>query len=222
MVRGMADGPVVAVRGEVFREVDPEIATFSVTVAARDRDRQEALRRLASRVDEVRAMLDGYAGAIEKRETAGMFVYPETKGSGEKVTAYSGSVTTTVTVTDFSALGEMMLRLADREQVRVGGPWWTLRPDSPAYREARRDAIADAIARAREYADAVGAQVTELLEIADTGLSTNGVPMREARAMSLSYHAGRAEPELDLEPQRQQIRGQVEARFRISTPTALS
>src|SRR5262249_48719748 len=141
--------------------VDPEIATFIVMVSACDRDRQEALRRLASRVDDLRAVLDGYAGAIEKRETSGLYVHPENKRSGEKVTGYSGSVTTTVTVTDFSALGELMLRLADRDQVYVGGPSWALRPDSPAYREARRDAIAAAITRAKEYAEAVGAQVTE-------------------------------------------------------------
>src|SRR5690242_6084901 len=113
----MAEAPVVAVRGEVFREVDPEIASFSVTVTARDRDRQEALRRLASRVDDLRGVLDGYADAIEKRETSGLFVHPENKKTGEKVTGYSGSVTTTVTVADFTALGEMMLRLADRDQV---------------------------------------------------------------------------------------------------------
>jgi uncharacterized protein len=214
----MAEAPVVAVRGEVFREVDPEIATFSVTVSARDRDRQEALRRLASRLDELRGVLDGYAVAIEKRETSGMYVHPENKRSGEKVSAYRGTVTTTVTVTDFSALGEMMLRLADRDQVSVSGPWWALRPGSPAYRAARRDAIADAITRAREYAEAVGAQVTHLVEISDAGPSTQG------GTVSLGFRdvGGGREPELNLEPQRQQIQGQVEARFQISTPTALS
>src|SRR5258705_7078058 len=96
--------PVVAVRGEAFREVDPEVASFSVTVMARDRDRDEALRRLASRVDSVRAILDGYRDGIERRETSGLYVYPETKGSGERVVGYHGNVRTTVTVTDFTVL----------------------------------------------------------------------------------------------------------------------
>ena len=85
-VRGMAE-PMVAVRGESVREVDPEIAVFSVTVAARDRDRQETLRRLAARVDALKGLLDGYAGSIEKRETSGLYVRPETKRSGERVSA---------------------------------------------------------------------------------------------------------------------------------------
>ena len=62
-----------------------------------------------------------------------------------------------------------MLRLADQDQVEVAGPWWSLRPDSPAHREARHAAIADALLRAREYAEALGARVTALLELADAG-----------------------------------------------------
>jgi uncharacterized protein YggE len=210
--------PVVAVRGEAWREVDPEIASFAVSVTARDRDRQETLRRLASRVDSVRAVLDGYRDAIEKRETSGMHVYPETKGSGERVVAYHGGVTTTVTVSDFTVLGDLMLRLADTEQAAVSGPWWALRPDSPAHREARQAAIADALERAREYAAALGARVVALIELADSGLNAQPVARGGFRAMSLSEGAGEA-PQIDLEPHRQDVRASVEARFAISEPT---
>jgi uncharacterized protein YggE len=219
----MNDWPVVAVRGETVREVDPEIATFAVTASARDRDRQETLRRLAGRVDALRALLDGYAGAIESRETSGLYVHPETKRSGEKVTGYAGRVTTTVRVTDFAVLGELMLRLADQELTSVGGPWWELRPDSPVYREARRAAIDEAVARAREYAAALGARVTRLVELTDAGLG-GGVTFVE-RGMVPRGYAGSVDggaPQLDLEPQRQQVRASVEARFLISEPTVLA
>jgi uncharacterized protein len=213
--------PVVAVRGESVREVDPEIATFTVTVTARDRNRQETLWRLASRVDRVRAVLDGYAEAIEKRATSGLFVRPETKKSGEKVSAYSGSVTTTVTVIDFAVLGELMLRLADQDQTKVAGPWWALRPGSPVHREARRAAIADAVTRGREYAEALGAQVTQLVELADTGLSAQSAPRPMALGFRTASYEGAPAPQLDLEPQRQTVTANVEARFRISEPSAL-
>jgi uncharacterized protein len=214
--------PVVAVRGEAWREVEPEIASFGVTVTARDRDRQEALRRLASRVDSVRAVLDGYRDGIEKRETSGLYVYPETKGSGERVVAYQGSVTTTVTVTDFTVLGEVMLRLAGGEQTTVAGPWWALRPGSPAHREARQAAIADALERAREYAAALGARVVALIELADSGLSGPQPvtpPQRNARMFALKADSANEPPQLDLEPRRQQVHASVEARFAISEPT---
>ena len=72
--------PVVAVRGEINREVPPEIATVSVTVAARDRDRQAALARLAERSAALGTLLDGYAEAIERRETSGVLRVPGDEG----------------------------------------------------------------------------------------------------------------------------------------------
>lgn len=210
----MADAPVVAVRGEAYREVTPELARFTVTATARDRDRETTLTRLAERAAAVRVLLDAAEPAVERRETGQLRVWPETKRSGERVVAYHGSVTTTVTVVDFTALGELMLRLADQEQVEVAGPWWSLRPDSPAHREARHAAIADALARAREYAEALGARVTALLELADTGLAA-APPMMAKAGFA---RAGEAAPELELDPQPQPVQAAVEARFTISEP----
>src|SRR4051794_37070371 len=105
--------PILAVRGEVTREVEPELAEISVTVAARDKDRQTTLVRLTARVDALRAVLDRYAEAVERRETGAVHVRPELKRSGERVSAYTGSVTTTVAVTDFTALGELLIQVAD-------------------------------------------------------------------------------------------------------------
>ncbi|MFI2709760.1 SIMPL domain-containing protein [Micromonospora sp. NPDC018662] len=210
----MADAPVVAVRGEAYREVAPELARFTVTVSVRDRDRETTLTRLAERAAAVRALLDAAEPTVARRETGQVNVWPVTKRSGDRVVAYQGSVSTTVTVTDFSALGELMLRLADHEQVEVAGPVWSLRPDSPAYREVRHAAIADALARAREYAEALGARVTALRELADTGL-TAAPPMLAKAAYARS---GEAVPELELDPAPQPVHAAVEARFTISEP----
>lgn len=218
----MAD-PIVAVRGESTREVDPEIASFTVTVSARDRDRATTLARLSTRVDALRSVLDGYAAAIEKRETSRLSVYAETARRGEKVSAYVGSTTTTVTVVDLDVVGEMMLRVADQDQVTVAGPYWSLRPASPVYREARQAAIADALERAREYASALGAHVTGLVEITDSGMSGGSMHTMKfaAQAMSRGMPAG-ATPEIDLDPQRQQVNAQIEGRFTISAPSVLA
>ncbi|KKK04735.1 SIMPL domain-containing protein [Micromonospora sp. HK10] len=211
----MAEAPVVVVRGEAYREVAPELARFTVTATARDRDREATLARLAERAAAVRVLLDGAEPAVVRRETDQLRVWPETKRSSERVVAYHGSVSTTVTVTDFTALGELMLRLADQDQVEVAGPWWSLRPDSPAYREARHAAVADALARAREYAEALGARVTGLLELADTG--PGGQPM-VLQAVMKGGPGGEAPPELELDPRSQPVQASVEARFRISEP----
>jgi uncharacterized protein len=220
-VGGMRESaPVVAVRGEVNRQVPPEIATVHVTVAARDRDRQAALSRLAERSTALGVLVDGYAAAIERRETSGVYVYPETKGPGERIVGYRGSVTLRLTVTDFAVLGELMLRLADQDQATVAGPYWALRPDSPAYREARHQAIGDALTRAREYAEALGARVTRLLQLADSGLSGADVDYGGAapQAMAMRAMDAGAVPSFDLEPRQQHVYASVEARFAITEP----
>ncbi|GAA3350442.1 hypothetical protein GCM10020358_76380 [Amorphoplanes nipponensis] len=214
----MAEQPMIVVRGEATREVPPELAVFAVTVSARDKDRQTALTRLTERAAELRTHLDDFPEAIERRETSGVQVHPELKRGGERISAYTGSVTTTVTVTDFSVLGELLLRLADREQTSLSGPWWQLRPGSRAGADVRRAAIADALGRAREYADAVGAQVDRLVEIADENAGGGGQPM-----MRMAAFGGAPEADLDLEidPQQQTVSASVLVRVTITEPTAL-
>jgi hypothetical protein len=213
----MVDGPIVAVRGEATREVPAEVARFSVTVGARDRDRQATLNRLAARAEAVRALIDGYGAAIERRESDSLHVRPEIKRSGEKVVAYSGSVSTTVTVADFGVLGELMVRLADQDQTTISGPWWELRPGSPVHREVRRAAIADAISLARDYAEALGARVVALVEVADSGMRMQ--PMMARASFAEAADAGL--PSIELDPQVQTAHAAIEARFVISTPTAI-
>jgi len=190
-------------------------AVFSVTVSARDKDREIALTRLTERSAELRSALDDYPEAIARRETGGVQIYPDVKRGSERVTAYTASVTTTVTVTDFGALGEILLRLANQDQTSLSGPWWRLRPGSRAGAEVRKEAIADALQRAREYAEAVGSRVDRLVEIQDEG--AGGVqPMM--RAMAFKGEAAADALELELDPQLQTVQASVIVRVTITDP----
>lgn len=209
---------MIVVRGAATREVPPELAIFSVTVSSRDKDRQTALHRLTERAAALRGHLDDFAEAIERRETSGVQVHPELKRGGERIAAYAGSVTTTVTVTDFTVLGELLLRLADQDQTSLSGPWWQLRPGSRAGADVRRSAITDALGRAREYAEAVGAQVDRLVEIADEGAEGGAQPMMRMLAFESAPDDDRT---LDVDPQQQTVQASVLVRVTITEPTAL-
>jgi len=210
---------VVAVRGSATREVPPEIARVSVEVSARDADRRATLARLADRVAAVRAELDSFAAAIERRETSNLSVWPETKGRVERVTAYHGSASTTVTVTDLTVLGDLMLRLADLDHTSVSGPWWAVRPDSPVHRDVRRAAVEDAVQRAREYAGAVGARLVRLLEISDLALGAQPVAVR---ALGFTGAGADSGPTFDLDPQVQTVQAEVAMRFTITEPVGIT
>ena len=220
--------PVISVRGEAHLEADPEIAVISVRVQARDRDRRAVLDRLVSRNRQVLDLVREYGDAVEKVESGPASAHPELKPKGdrERVAGYAGQASAQVTVRDLSVLGELVARLAELELVTVAGPWWSLRPDSPVYRQARVAAARDATLRAQEYAAAFGGRLGELIEAADTGLLTSqwspqaGAPAPRAMMAAARMSGGYAEqaPSLDLEPARQLVTAQVEARFAMQPP----
>ncbi|MFE5916075.1 SIMPL domain-containing protein [Streptomyces sp. NPDC056468] len=222
---GTPEAPRIAVRGEAHLEVDPEIARIGVTVASRGKDRRAALDDLTRRNAGVLDLIKTYGDAVERLETGAFSISPELKdkGRGERIHAYHGRVHITAELTDFTALGELTTRLADLELTRVDGPWWALRPDSPAHREARQQAVREAVQRAREYAEALGTSLAALVELADIG-AENAPPAypqtRGGRMRSMAYAAEEesAAAPLDLEPQRQHVHAEVNARFTMAPP----
>ena len=220
----MAQQPVISVRGEAHLEADPEIATLSVTVQARDPDRRTVLDRLATRNTQVLDLIKGYGEAVEKLESGAASVYPDIKYKErtERVRGYLGTASARVVIRDFTVLGELMARLADGELATVTGPWWSLRPDSPVYRQARIAAAQDATRRAGEYAQAFGGELGGLIEAADTGLLTghadHGVPFRAMAAGGVARASAPEPADMDFEPVRQTVTAQVEARFGMLLP----
>ncbi|MFK0047262.1 SIMPL domain-containing protein [Streptomyces sp. NPDC090741] len=222
---GTPEVPRVAVRGEARLEVDPEIARIGITVTARGTDRRTALEDLTRRNNTVLELVKSYGDAVEKLETGAFSINPELTrhGRAERIRAYHGRVHVTAELSDFTALGELTTRLADLELTSVDGPWWALRPTSPAHGEARRQAVLEAVQRAREYAAALGADLAALVELADLG-AENALPAYPPtapgggmRTMAFSASEETAPP-LDLEPQRQTVHAQVNARFTMTPP----
>jgi uncharacterized protein len=226
----MSEQPIVTVRGDAVLEVEPEIARLSVTIAARDSDRAKALRLLNERARGIDDIVRNFGEAIDKVETAAVHVSPQLKNRKpqEKISGYVATVHHTLTVVDFSRLGELIAVIADQDLIEVAGPWWALRPDSATHRRARVEATHDAIRRARDYAEAVGSDLVGLLELADVGLisemSRPAAPPAAPLAMSAAMGPMRsraAAPEeftFEITPVKQVVRASVEARFTMAPP----
>ncbi|MBT2397711.1 SIMPL domain-containing protein [Streptomyces sp. ISL-100] len=225
---GTPQAPRLAVQGEASLEFDPEIAHIGITVSARGTDRRTALEDLTRRNALALDLVKTYGDAVEKLETGAFSISPELTrhGRSDRIRAYHGRVHITAVLTDFTALGELTTRLADLELTQVDGPWWSMRPDSPAYGEVRRQAVREAVKRAREYAQALGADLAALVELADPG-AEDAHPVRvgfaggfAGRTRAATAEMAEDAPALDLEPQRQTIHALVNARF-IMTPPQL-
>lgn len=223
---GTPAAPRVAVRGEAHLEVEPEIARIGITVTARGTDRRDTLNELTRRNSTVLDLVKSYGDAVERVETGALSITPELTEHGrrERVRAYHGHVHTTAELADFTALGELTTRLADLDLTSVTGPWWALRPDSPAYRESRRAAVQEAVRRAREYAEALGSALVALVELSDSGLHPGRPePVPAGRSLrSAAFVGGVAQAEapgaMDLEPVRQIVTAEVEAHFVMTPP----
>ena len=215
------DAPRLGVRGEAHIEAEPELARITITVNSRGTDRRSALDDLTRRNHTVLELIRSHPEAVEKTQTSALVITPElAKGRGERVRSYHGRVHLEATLNDFTALGELVTRLAELDLTRVDGPWWSLRSDSPAYRTARTQAVHDAVRRAREYAQALGGEVTALLELADTG--TESAAPYHARSFAPAAPGGATGaqpiPAITLEPQRQTVHAQVTAHFTMTPP----
>jgi uncharacterized protein len=222
----MAQHPVLAVRGEAVLEVDPEIARIEVSVGAVGSHQAKTLQLLNERAAAVEKVLASFSDVIEKAETSGFRVSPQlTRRVGRgQAPNYHGAVYHVITVADFDRLGELMARLAEQDEIEVGGPWWELRPGSSVYGQVRIMAVRDAVRRARDYAAALGSELASLLELADARLlsDSRGQPELKAHlAAGLPHRVRAAAPEefsIDLVPEKQVVRATVEARVTISEP----
>ncbi|GGU98697.1 hypothetical protein GCM10010182_14290 [Actinomadura cremea] len=219
----MSDAPVISVRGEAVLEVEPEIARLSVHVQSQEADRRRALDRLVERNERCLELIRSYGDAVERLETGGLSITPLLKYRRREgdIRAYQGTVWIKPVVTDFAVLGELVTRLGDLDRTYVHGPDWDLRRDSEVYARAARQAAQEAVARARSYADALGARLTGLVELSDEGLGRadggGPVPVRLAAAYAAAESGGEPEP-IDLEPALQTVRAAVEARFTATAP----
>lgn len=218
----MSDAPLICVRGEAVVEAEPEIARLSVHVQSQESDRRAALDRLTERNRQCLDLVESFGEAVEKVETGGLSIMPLLKYKRREgdIRGYRGTVWIKITVRDFPVLGELVARLGDLERTYVNGPEWELRPGSEVYERAARQAVHEAVARARGYAEALGARLTGLVELSDEGVGrTPEAPV----ALAAAYGAGRGgvaeEPEpIDLEPETQIVRAAVEARFTATQP----
>jgi uncharacterized protein YggE len=205
--------PSVSVRGEALLVVEPEIADLDVTVRVRARDRQTALERCRAVQEQVTAVVRRAGSAVETAETAAVSVHLEYHpgGPGDPV----ASQHTRLRVGTLDVVGDLVVALGRLDDVELNGPSWGLRPDSPAYDDARLAAVSDAIRRASSYAAAFGAELTALLEVSDPGIAGSALRVAAGTA-ALSFEAG--DLSLDLTPMRSEVRGAVEVRFAMSEP----
>lgn len=215
----------ILVRGFGEAKVPPDRAIIQVTIDAEGPSREAAYQAAADSARQVDQVLSAHDAAIDRVTTAALVVHPKTRWKrGESVrTGWRAYRSSTVDVTDFTPLGQLLAELTAAGGTIVG-PNWRVDATNPAHHEVRAAAAREAGRRAEAYASGLGLVVGDVRWMSEPGLRDakahdGGVPFAGA-AISRSAPAPGAAPEqdiIDVTPADLTIRAEIEVSVALRT-----
>ena len=203
----------VVVRGTARRRYPAERATVGLAAQVEGPDRDSVYRKALGVHEPLGRDLSALseAGAVTRWSSDQLRVF-SFRGTGRRL-MYRVSIKLEAEFTDFEQLSAFLDRWAGTEGVEVGYIGWDVTEDNRRRYEAdlRAEAVADAVAKAQAFADAVGRGTVRAVRLADPGLlGTADMPFAQAR----SFAGGQARSgPLELRPDDIEIDAEVEARF---------
>lgn len=181
-------GRRIAVTGEGQVEAAPDMATITLGVTQQAAEAQAAMQATNEAVSAVLERLAGLGIAprdLQTRELSLSPVWSEPGGSGEttrQITGFLASNTVVVRVRDLQALGGVLDAVLAEGANAFNGLRFGMQDPAPLMAEARRRAVADAMAQAELLAGAAGVELGPVLSI---GMQGGGAPVPE-RALRMS------------------------------------
>ncbi|NHB77525.1 SIMPL domain-containing protein [Rhodobacter calidifons] len=174
----------ISVTGTGTVEAAPDMATLMIGVTTQGDTAAAALAANTAATDAVIARLT--ASGIEARDmqTSNLSINPNWTGydsSAPRISGYVASNMLTVRVRKLDTTGAVLDAAVADGANTLNGLTFGLADPEPAYAEARKEAVADARAKAELLAGAAGVSLGAVLSIADGGAMTDPAPMyREA------------------------------------------
>lgn len=186
-VPGLAqDAPsrTISVTGTGTVESAPDMATLMIGVTTQGATAAEALTANTAATEAVIARLTASGIAARDMQTSNLSINPNWTGYDSSTPTISGYVASnmlTVRVRALDATGAVLDAAVADGANTLNGLTFGLADPEPAYNEARKEAVADAKAKAELLAAAAGVSLGQVLSIADNGAMTDPAPMyREA------------------------------------------
>ena len=196
-----AEDPVrqITVTGEGMVAAAPDMAWISVGVTHEAVKAGEAMDAMSAAMTQVLAELRAAGIAQTDIQTGQLSLEPRYDYSSPdgvpKMTGYIASTTLEVRVRALDDLGGVLEAVVNEGANRLGGIRFDVADKDAVLDAARRDAVADARARAELYADAGGFTLGALLTLSESGGYSPPMPMYDMRggaemAMAVPVAAG--------------------------------
>ncbi|MCP1199813.1 SIMPL domain-containing protein [Notoacmeibacter sp. MSK16QG-6] len=183
-----SEPPHIAVTAEGSATVVPDMAVTQFTVLREAPDTVTALEEANTAMADVIEAMKSFG--IEQRDlqTAGFNVRPiydhrrrEPTDNGEpeqpRITGYAVSNSLTVRIRDLTKTGEVLTRAIELGVNADGNLNLTTAEPDTVIDEARRDAVEQAMAKAKTLADAAGVSLGPIVSLTEGGYSRPPMPM---------------------------------------------
>jgi uncharacterized protein YggE len=170
-------GLTVTGTGQVV--ASPDMARLSLGVLAQARTAAQAVRDMSADMEKVMASLTAAGVAQEDIQTSGLRVdvqqsYDEATQSS-RITGYIAATDVSIQVLDLSKLGQTLDAVVQEGANQMNGLRFDLQDREPALNDARRAAVADALAKAALYAQAAGMALGPVQSLTE-GVASSGTP----------------------------------------------
>lgn len=233
------EGAVLTVRGEATRRVAPDTGVLTGSIVCIESSVAAAMAAAGAaqaRLNEDVAGLGAVPLTLETENAPltwsafSMSTQAESKyntrtNRQEETGRFIATVRIRLAARDMGRLDDLSAVLARHDAFEIHHIYWQVDDENPGWSAVRRDAIQAAVRRAHDYAEALGASLVGVEQVADTGLLEEGGPGRgrQAEPMALAAMGAPARAEEadapSLDPVPQEVWAVVEARFRASPAT---
>jgi uncharacterized protein YggE len=203
----------ISVRGTAEDTFAAEYAVIPIDIVVEGTQREEAYLKAAALQTELTAALEDLAaaGGVRTWSSDQLRAHSWRERSRTRHSAQVGSRAEFVMVEALEKFADAWL---SREGVTVGHLHWDLLPEHRRAREAevRRAAVADAVAKAADYADSLGFATPTPVHVSDEGVAER-FPVPHPAAFAAKGLAAAEQPTISLVPEPIRVAVTVLAEF---------
>ena len=176
--------PRIVVTGEGEASVKPDLAVLTLSVMSEAESAREAMTANNTSMADVIADMKASGIADRDLQTAGIQINPKyvysnkPDGSQEaKLVGYQVTNTLTIRVRDIAKTGEVIDKAVSKGVNQGGMIAFTNDDPSATVTEARKKAVADAMAKAKTLAEAAGVTLGRIVEMSETNYAQPPMPI---------------------------------------------
>ncbi|MBP1844737.1 uncharacterized protein YggE [Rhizobium petrolearium] len=190
--------PVISISGEGEASIAPDMAVLTLSVVRNGQTAEAALSANSAAMKEVLTAIKADGVADRDIQTSNFSIYPQYRHSEPKngvvdppeVVGYEVANTLTLKVRDLDKLGALIDRSVKLGVNQGGQIVFTNDDPEEAMTEARKAAVAKALAKARTLTEAAGVKLGRVLEISENAARPMPQPMmRMAMAKDMAAEA---------------------------------